>query len=54
VLAAKRIIRYLSGIINFGLCYSKDSPTDLIGYSDANFAGYKLDRKSTSGTCQFL
>ena len=27
---------------------------DLIGYSDADFARCKLDRKSTSGTCQFL
>jgi hypothetical protein len=27
---------------------------DLIGYSDADYAGCKIDRKSTSGTCQFL
>ena len=27
---------------------------DLIGFSDADFARYKLDRKSTSGTYQFL
>ena len=27
---------------------------DFIGYSDADFAGCKLDRKSTSETCQFL
>jgi hypothetical protein len=30
------------------------STFDLIGYSDANWAGCKIDRKSTSGTCQFL
>jgi hypothetical protein len=27
---------------------------DLIGFSDADFAGYGIDRKSTSGTCHFL
>ena len=27
---------------------------DLIGYSDAYFVGYRLDRKNTSETCQFL
>jgi hypothetical protein len=27
---------------------------DLIGYSDADYAGCKIDMKSTSGTCQFL
>jgi hypothetical protein len=32
----------------------KGSTFDLIGYSDDDWAGYKIDRKSTSGTCQFL
>jgi hypothetical protein len=32
----------------------KGSTFDLIGYSDADYAGCKIDRKSTSGTCQFL
>jgi hypothetical protein len=32
----------------------KGSTFDLIGYSDADWAGCKIDRKSTSGTCQFL
>jgi hypothetical protein len=26
----------------------------LIAYSDSDYAGCKVDRKSTSGTCQFL
>ena len=52
--AVKRILRYLNGTQTLGLWYSKDSLIDLIGYSDANFAGCKLDRKSTSETCQFL
>ena len=54
LLAVKRILRYLSGTLNIGLWYSKDSSIDLIAYSDADFAGCKLDRKSTSGTYQFL
>jgi hypothetical protein len=29
-------------------------PFDLIGYSDVDWVGSKIDRKSTSGTCQFL
>ena len=52
--AIKRIIRYLKGIINLGLWYSKDSSINLIGYSNADYGGCKIDRKSTSETCQFL
>ena len=52
--AVKRILRYLNGTQTIGLWYSKDSQINLLGYSDADFAGCKLDRKSTSGTCQFL
>ena len=54
LLAVKRIFRYLSGSIEIGLWYSRESSYELIAYSDADFAGCKLDRKSTSGTCQFL
>jgi hypothetical protein len=52
--AVKRIFRYLKGSPNLGLWYPKDSGFDLIGYSDSDFAGCKLDRKSTSGGCQLL
>jgi hypothetical protein len=34
--------------------YPRGSTFDLIGYSDADWAGCKINRKSTSGTCQFL
>ena len=47
----KRILRYLNGTQTLGLWYSKNSLIDLIGYSDTDFARYKLDRKSTSETC---
>jgi hypothetical protein len=50
----KRILRYLVHTPKFGLWYPKRSSFDLLGYSDADWAGCKIDRKSTSGTCQFL
>ena len=50
----KRIFRYLLGTKNFRLWYPKNSYFDPMGYLDADFAGCKLDRKSTNGTCQFL
>jgi hypothetical protein len=52
--AVKRILRYLVYTPKFGLWCPKGSTFDLIGYSDADWAGCKIDRKSTSGTCQFL
>nr|GFB22924.1 retrovirus-related Pol polyprotein from transposon TNT 1-94 [Tanacetum cinerariifolium] len=50
----KRIFRYLKGNINLGIWYPKDSGFDLTAYSDADRAGCHLDRKSTSGSVQFL
>ena len=52
--AIKRILRYLVSTPCFGIWYTKRSTFDLIGYSDSDYAGCKVDRKSTSGTCQFL
>ncbi|XP_068466404.1 uncharacterized mitochondrial protein AtMg00810-like [Phaseolus vulgaris] len=49
--AAKRILKYLKGTTFVGLWYPSHSPIHLVGYSDSDFAGCKLDRKSTSGTC---
>jgi hypothetical protein len=47
-------LRYLVYTPKFGLWYPWGSTFDLIGYSDADWAGCKINRKSTSGTCQFL
>nr|GEX53189.1 putative ribonuclease H-like domain-containing protein [Tanacetum cinerariifolium] len=52
--AVKRIFRYLKGKPHLGLWYLKDSPFDLVAYSDSDYAGASLDRKSTTGGCQFL
>nr|GEY05539.1 hypothetical protein [Tanacetum cinerariifolium] len=52
--AVKRIFRYLKRTINLGLWYSEDFGFDLTAYSVADHAGCLLDRKSTSGSVQFL
>ncbi|KAH9671809.1 hypothetical protein KPL70_017497 [Citrus sinensis] len=54
LLAVKRIFRYLSGTIDIGFWYPRGTHIDLTCFSDADFAGYKVDRKSTSGTCYIL
>nr|GEU95169.1 hypothetical protein [Tanacetum cinerariifolium] len=50
----KRIFRYLWGKPHLGLWYPKDLPFNLVAYSDSDYAGASLDRKSTTGGCQFL
>nr|GFA77103.1 putative ribonuclease H-like domain-containing protein [Tanacetum cinerariifolium] len=50
----KRIFRCLKGQPKLGLWYPKDSPFDLEAFSDSNYAGASLDRKSTTRHCQFL
>ncbi|RVX02234.1 Copia protein [Vitis vinifera] len=52
--AVKRILRYLKGTMNIGLWYPKGDNFELIGFSYADFAGCRVERKSTSGTCHFL
>nr|GEX01300.1 hypothetical protein [Tanacetum cinerariifolium] len=52
--AVKRIFRYLKGHPKLGLWYSKDSPFDLVAYSNSDYGGATQDRKSTTGGCQFL
>ncbi|GJY13317.1 putative ribonuclease H-like domain-containing protein, partial [Tanacetum coccineum] len=47
-------IMYLKSQPKLGLWYPKDSPFDLVAYTDSNYAGASLDRKSTTGGCQFL
>ncbi|GAV59151.1 hypothetical protein CFOL_v3_02682 [Cephalotus follicularis] len=46
----KRILKYVTYTPTLGLWYSRDSSFDLHAYSDADFGGYKVDRKSTSGS----
>ena len=53
-MATNRILKYLKGMIDVGLWYPSDVSLNLISYSDSDFLGCKIDRKSTSGTCHLL
>ncbi|MCH96254.1 putative reverse transcriptase (RNA-dependent DNA polymerase), partial [Trifolium medium] len=50
----KRIFRYLKGTTNLGLFYKKSNDYRLSGFCDADYAGDRIERKSTSGNCQFV
>ena len=54
--AAKRILRYLKGSLDFGLIFrgNKNDSFKLFGYSDADWAGNSNDRKSIGGYCFYL
>jgi hypothetical protein len=50
----KRIMRYLKYSPNIGLWYPKGAQFELVGFSNSDYAGCKVDRKSTSSGCQLL
>jgi hypothetical protein len=52
--AVQRVFRYLKHTLDFGIWYSAFSSLDLVGFSDVDFVGCGIDRKSTSRTCHFL
>jgi len=52
--AVKRIFRYMKGTTNLGLLYRKSLDYKLVGFCNADFAGDRIEEKSTSGNCQFL
>ena len=54
LMAVKRIFWYLVFTPNLSLWYPKGSTFTLLGYSDSDYAGCRVERKSTSGICQFL
>ena len=51
LIAAKPVLRYLQGIVGYGLRYASSVDMRLQGYADADWAGITVDRKSTSGCC---
>ncbi|XP_075092517.1 secreted RxLR effector protein 161-like [Nicotiana tabacum] len=51
---AKRILRYLKGTQDLVLYYPSYDNFNLIGYADADYVGYLVDRKITSGMAHFL
>ena len=54
LIAIKIIFRYIKGTPNLGIWYPRESGFDLIGYSDADYAGCRIYRISTTRTCLFL
>ncbi|GKE67474.1 hypothetical protein Tco_1521635, partial [Tanacetum coccineum] len=50
----KRIFKYLKGKPHLGLWYPRESPFDLEAFSDSDYGGSNLDRKSATSGCQFL
>ena len=50
----KRILRYMKETMDIGIWYPKGDNFELIGFSDADFTGCKVERKNTSDTCHFL
>ncbi|KAJ9541772.1 hypothetical protein OSB04_028278 [Centaurea solstitialis] len=50
----KRIFRYLKGTPYYGIWYPKGLGFELQAYTDADYGGCNMDRKSTSGHLQFL
>ena len=54
LVAAKHVMRYLKGTVDYGLSYSGDHDFRLFGYSDSDWAKSVSDRKSTLGGCLSL
>ena len=52
--AAIRILRYVKGTPGQGVLYENRGHTQIVGYSDADWAGSPIDRRSTSGYCVFI
>ncbi|XP_041003944.1 uncharacterized mitochondrial protein AtMg00810-like [Juglans microcarpa x Juglans regia] len=50
----KRILRYLKGTVDLGLHFSSHSTLDLYAFSNADWAGCPITRRSTTGYCVFL
>ena len=48
MIAAKHVLRYLKGIVDYGLKYDTNLKIILEGYVDSDWVGSAIDRKSTS------
>jgi hypothetical protein len=49
--ATKHVLKYLCGMVNYGLDYQRGDGVHLVGYTDSDCAGCVSDRKSTLGCC---
>jgi hypothetical protein len=50
----KRVLRYLKGSIGRGILMQNNQHTNIMGFSDADWAGNACDRKSTTGYCTLV
>jgi hypothetical protein len=50
-IAAKHVLRYLRGIVEYELLYERSGGVKLAGFTDVDWAGCAEDMKSTSGCC---
>ena len=51
LIAAKHILRYLKGTVDYGFKYEENQKINLEGYVDSYWEGSAIDRKRTSGCC---
>ena len=51
LIAAKHILRYLKGTVDYGLKYEASQNINLENYVDSDFVGSAIDRKRTSRCC---
>ncbi|CAH9098391.1 unnamed protein product [Cuscuta epithymum] len=50
----ERILRYIKGSPGRGIWMGRNGNTEIVGYCDADWAGDRIDRKSTTGFCTFI
>jgi hypothetical protein len=50
-IAAKHVLRYIRGTLNYGLRYTASNDIQLHGFTDSDWAGSAEDMRSTSGVC---
>jgi hypothetical protein len=50
-IAAEHVLRYIRGMLNYGLRYTSSGDIQLHGFTDSDWAGSAEDRRSTSGMC---
>jgi len=54
LVVVKCIFRYLIGTLNLGIWFKRREDFRLINFCDADYAGDKVERKSTSGSYHFI
>ena len=53
--SAKRVVRYLKGIVNYGIHYKKGGKCQLLAYIDSDYAGDMEDRMfKKTASCDFI